>query len=378
MKCITNGKVILENEIVDANLYFENDTITEISDRVPQKEEVIDAGGLFVSPGFIDVHTHGRKGCDTMDADPDKLNTISKANLTTGCTAYLPTTMTMSIADVAAAVDAVAKLKGHEEGAAILGVHLEGPFISAKHKGAQAEENIIEPTIDNFKSLAHGHEELIRKITLAPERDCHDLVVYLAAKGISVSVGHSDATYEEALDAFAWGANSTTHTFNAMTPLKHRAPGIVGAAMNSPQVYSELILDGKHVMYPAAKILAAMKGKEKLVFITDSLEAAGMPVGQYELGGQKIWVKNGRAELADGTIAGSIAGLNEEVRHAVDHLNMSLNDAVNCASRNPADSIGESSRGRIKVGCKADLIFFDVNIDVQSAFVNGERKLGEE
>lgn len=375
MKCIRNGKVILEHEIVNANIYFENDTITEISNRAPNDEEVFDAAGLFVSPGFIDVHTHGRKGCDTMDADPTKLNTISKANIATGCTSYLPTTMTMSIADVSQAVDAVAALKGHEEGAKILGVHLEGPFISPKHKGAQAEENIIEPTIDHFKALAHGHEDLIRKITLAPERGCDDLIKYLAAKGISVSVGHSDATYEEAMAAFAIGANSTTHTFNAMTPLHHRSPGIVGAAMMSQDTYSELILDGKHVMYPAAKILAEAKGCEKLVLITDSLEAAGMPVGQYELGGQKIWVKDGRAELADGTIAGSIAGLNEEVNHAIYHLNLSLCDAVNCASRNPANSLHEEHLGRIAVGCKADLIFFDQDIDIKASFVNGVKKL---
>lgn len=375
MKCIINGKVILENEIVNANVYFENDTIVEISDRAPKDEEIFDAQGLFVSPGFIDVHTHGRKGCDTMDADTAKLNTISKANLTTGCTSYLPTTMTMPIADVARAVDAVAALKGHEEGARILGVHLEGPFISPKHKGAQAEENIIEPTIDHFKALANGHEDLVRKITLAPERDCDELIRYLAVQGISVSVGHSDATYEEAMHAFALGANSTTHTFNAMTPLKHRAPGIVGAAMMSHDTYSELILDGKHVMYPAAKILAEAKGSEKLVLITDSLEAAGMPVGQYELGGQKIWVKDGRAELADGTIAGSIAGLNEEVNHAVYHLNMSMCDAVNCASRNPANSLHEEKLGRIAVGCQADLIFFDQNVDIKASFVNGVKKL---
>lgn len=375
MKCIRNGKVILEHEIVNANIYFENDTITEISNRAPDDEEVFDAAGLFVSPGFIDVHTHGRKGCDTMDADPAKLNTISKANIATGCTSYLPTTMTMSIADVSQAVDAVAELKGHEKGAKILGVHLEGPFISPKHKGAQAEENIIEPTIDHFKALAHGHEDLIRKITLAPERGCDDLIKYLVAKGISVSVGHSDATYEEAMAAFAIGANSTTHTFNAMTPLHHRSPGIVGAAMMSRDTYSELILDGKHVMYPAAKILAEAKGCEKLVLITDSLEAAGMPVGQYELGGQKIWVKDGRAELADGTIAGSIAGLNEEVNHAIYHLNLSLCDAVNCASRNPANSLHEEHLGRIAVGCKADLIFFDQDIDIKASFVNGVKKL---
>ena len=168
-----------------------------------------------------------------------------------------------------------------------------------------------------------------------------------------------------------YGANSTTHTYNAMTPLHHREPGIVGTAMLNQRLYAELILDGKHVKWPSARILAEMKDDDKLVLVTDSLEAAGMPVGEYMLGGQKVFVKDGRAELENGTIAGSIAGMNEEVRHAVEHLNVSLVKAVNYASRNPADSLNRKDLGRIAPGAKADLIFFNANIDIMHTMVDG-------
>lgn len=374
MLCIKNGNVLLEDDIAQVNIIVSEGRIVALSHDVPDGAQVFDAKGYYVSPGFIDLHTHGRKNCDTMDALEDHLQTISEANLTTGCTSYLPTTMTMPISDVAQAIAAVARVMGHEAGARILGVHMEGPFISEAHKGAQDAKNIIPATLENFLALTGGHD-IVKKITLAPENEGADaLIRALSEEGISVSVGHSDATYEQAMKAFALGANSTTHTFNAMTPLKHRAPGIVGAVMNSPDVYAELILDGKHVYWPSAKILARLKGPDHLCLITDSLECAGMPVGQYMLGGQKVWVKNGRAELADGTIAGSITGLNEEVRNAVTHLNIPLLTAVKMASYNPARSLHIKDLGLIKEGFIADLILFDENIDVKAAFVKGQKK----
>lgn len=375
MLCIKNGKVILEDDLVEKNVLINDGRIIAITSDLPENCEVVDAHEAYVSPGFVDLHTHGRKGCDTMDALVDHLQTISKANLKTGCTSYLPTTMTMPVSDVACAVDAVSKVMDHEEGARILGVHLEGPFISKAHKGAQNAANIIAPTYENFLKLTGGHD-IIKKITLAPENEgAYALIQSLSEDGISVSVGHSDATYKQAQKAFDCGANSTTHTFNAMTPLKHREPGIVGAVMNNPHVYAELILDGKHVMWPAAKILARLKGPDHLCLVTDSLECAGMPVGQYMLGGQKVWVKNGRAELADGTIAGSITGLNEEVRNAVTHLNIPLITAVKMASYNPARSLHIKNLGLIKEGYDADVIIFDHDFNVTAAFVKGKRKL---
>lgn len=367
---IRNGKIILEDEIIESDLLIDDDKILGFQNSDDAK--VIDAQGLYVSPGFIDVHTHGRKGADTMDATKESLEIMSREHLKTGVTSFLPTTMTMPIEDVARAMDAIGQYKDEVTGAKIIGVHLEGPFISAKYKGAQPESAIIAPSIENYKALCHGHEELVKKITIAPEREgALELIDYLAKHEVSVSVGHSNATFEETVKAIHYGANSTTHTYNAMTPLHHREPGIVGTAMLNQRLYAELILDGKHVKWPSARILAEMKDDDKLVLVTDSLEAAGMPVGEYMLGGQKVFVKDGRAELENGTIAGSIAGMNEEVKHAVEHLNVSLVKAVNYASRNPADSLNRKDLGRIAPGAKADLIFFNANIDIMHAMVDG-------
>ncbi len=371
---IINGKVILEDQIVEKNIILEDDKIVEISNRI--EGETIDAAHNYVSPGFIDLHTHGREQHDTMYASFEQLNAMTLAHMKTGVTSFLPTTVTSPIEEIAAACDNIALNKDKVEGSKILGIHLEGPFINKKYKGAQPESAIIAPTLDNYRAITHGHEDIISKITLAPEMEgSYDLIEYLVQKGVSVSVGHTNATYEETKEAFDRGANSTTHTFNAMTPLHHRKPGVVGAVMNDSRVYAELILDGKHVVFPSAKALVNSLDKSKVVLISDSLEAAGMPVGQYMLGSQKIWVKDGRAELEDGTIAGSIAGLNEEVRNAVRFLNVSLVDAVNFASRNPADSIGHKELGRIKEGCIADFVIFDEDFNVKNVIINGNIKL---
>lgn len=374
-KCIINGKIILHDEIVNKNVFIEDDKITEISNRQPEDEDIIDAKGAYVSPGFIDVHTHGRGGSDTMYATFDDLNTISKATLKTGVTSFLPTTMTMPVDDIAKAIENIAVNKDKVEGAQVLGTHLEGPFFNKKYKGAQPEECMILPTVDNYLSFVQDHQDIIRKISIAPELEHSlELISYLKDKNTVVSLGHTNATYEQAQAAVDAGATSGTHTYNAMTPLTHRAPGVVGAVMINDSVYAELILDGVHVNYAAAKALLRTKGKDKLILITDSLEAAGLENGKYLLGNQDVYVKDGEARLIDGTLAGSIVSMNVAVKNAYEHLGLTLNEAVNLASYNPAQSLNEPLLGEIKVGNYADIIFFDDNIQIQQTMIKGQLK----
>ena len=374
-KCIINGKIILHDEIVNKNVFIEDDKITEISDRQPEDEDIIDAKGAYVSPGFIDVHSHGRGGSDTMYPTFDDLNTISKATLKTGVTSFLPTTMTMPVDDIAKAIENIAVNKDKVEGAQVLGTHLEGPFFNKKYKGAQPEECMILPTVDNYLSFVQDHQDIIRKISIAPELEHSlELISYLKDKNTVVSLGHTNATYEQAQAAIDAGATSGTHTYNAMTPLTHRAPGVVGAVMINDSVYAELILDGVHVNYAAAKALLRTKGKDKLILITDSLEAAGLENGKYLLGNQDVYVKDGEARLIDGTLAGSIVSMNVAVKNAYEHLGLTLNEAVNLASYNPAQSLNEPLLGEIKVGNYADIIFFDDNIQIQQTMIKGQLK----
>ena len=374
---IINGKVILEDSIKELNVFFENGKITEVSNRVPTDETVIDAKGLYVAPGMIDVHTHGRNGSDTMYATFKDLNNISVSELKTGVTSFLPTTMTMPAEDIKKAIAAGYDNKDKVEGAKILGMHLEGPFFSVKYKGAQPEECMIAPTVENYLSFAGEHPDFVKKISLAPEIEgAVDLIKYLREQNVVVSMGHTDATYEEAVKAIEAAATSGTHTYNAMTPLKHREPGVVGAVMLHDEVYAELILDGIHVSFPAAKILSRMKGADKLILITDSLEAAMLPDGTYELGNQKVYVKDGQARLKSGNLAGSTANLNQCVRNAYKHLDLPLYEAVGYATKNAADHLGLNDYGRIKEGCVADMIFIDDDINIHRVILNGETKIG--
>lgn len=375
--CILNGKVILKDQVIDANVFVSGSKITEISKRQPEDETVIDAKGRYVSPGFIDVHSHGRGGSDTMYPTFDDINTITTASIKTGVTSILPTTMTMSVEDTYAAIKNVAENIDKVDGSKILGVHMEGPFFNKKYKGAQPEEFMIEPTVENYHALTGEYDWAVKKLSLAPEREgCIPLIEYLVKEGVTVSIGHTDATYDQAVAGINAGATSGTHTYNAMTPLTHRNPGVVGAIMSHDQVYAELILDGIHVCFPAAKVLLKAKGLDKVMLITDSIEASGLPDGQYKLGNQPVYVKDNAARLKDGTLAGSILALNDAVKNAYKNLDLTIYEAVNLASYNPAKNLNLIDLGEIAVNKTADIIMFDDDIRVDFAMVDGKIKIG--
>lgn len=371
-KCIVNGKVILHDEIVKKNIFITGDRIVEISTRKPEKEDIIDAKGLYVSPGFIDIHTHGRGGHQVMESTFESLNAISKTSLQTGVTSFLVSTVTMPIKSISDAIENVVENKEKVEGAHILGVHMEGPFFSKAYKGAQPEDYMINPTIENFMSIVKENENIIKKVSLAPECEgASELIPYLCEKGIVVSLGHTSATYQKVQMAINLGATSATHTYNAMTPLTHREVGVVGAVMLNRKVYAELILDGIHVSFPAAQILLKIKGNDKIVLITDSVETAGLSDGIYESSMGTVQVKDQRVRLLNGTLAGSQADMNQCVKNAYLHLELTLNEAVNLASFNSAKSLGIEKIGEIKEGYDADLIFFDQEFNIHQTIVKG-------
>ena len=380
MLAIKNGKIILEDEIVLGKALLVTDKIEGIVDEseIPAGVDVIDAEGGYVSPGFIELHIHGYLSKDVCDASEESLRIISKGLLGNGVTAYLPTTMTVDMAVIKGALEACRALMPETrtpefDGSQILGVHAEGPFISESKKGAQDPKYILKPDADFVKE----YSDVIRVITLAPEEDDAD---FSAIKRITtetdvvVSMGHTSADYDTAVAGVKAGVRHATHLFNAMTPLTHRGPGVVGAALNCDEVSTELIVDTHHVNAALFDTVYKLKGR-KLCIITDCLPAGGLPEGEYTLGGAKIIYKNDLCRLEDGTIAGSVLKLNKGVWNVYNNSKIPLNECVNCASLNPATTLGiQDKKGSIKVGKDADIVILDNEFNVRKTIIGGKIK----
>ncbi len=375
MKCIANGKIILRDGLLEGRAILFDEVIRGFGDVPPQGAEIIDAGGGYVLPGLIDVHCHGFMGWDASHGDLDELRRMSRRAALFGVTSWLPTTMTLDwpvLERCFAAIRAaqIDSLSPEWNGAQVLGCHAEGPFINPKKKGAQAESCIQRPDAEKLCPWA----DVIRLMTLAPEMDGALECIRAARKmGITLSMGHTDATYDRALAGIGAGVTHATHTFNAMPPLNHREPGVVGAALGDNRVFCELICDTFHV-HPALFTMVAKTAGDRLVLITDSIPVAGLPDGPHDQMGATVVVDGMKLRFPDGTIAGSALTLDAAVRNFAKHTGLPIWRAANLASLNPARSIGVDDRkGTLETGKDADIVIADGDFNVRQTYVRGRR-----
>ena len=375
MKGLKNVKVYIKNVgMVKTNIGIENGRIAYIGNE-ENIEPIFETDGIVV-PGFIDEHIHGAGGADAMDGTVEALQTISEFLAREGTTGFLATTMTQSPENITNALKAVKKVreKGEYKGAEVLGVHLEGPFISPKHVGAQPLEYVATPDAELFDKYNEASGNSIKIVTLAPEVEGGlGLVKHLSNIGVVASVGHTGGKYADVVNAVAAGATNVTHTYNTQTGLHHREAGVVGAAMLLDELNCEMICDTIHVSVPAIKLVIKNKPHDKFTLITDAMRAKGMPDGKSELGGQDVFVNNGEARLADGTLAGSVLKMNVAVKNLVEKAGVPFTDAIDFATYNPAKNIGVlNERGTIEVGKRADLTVLNSDFEVLYTLVNGK------
>jgi N-acetylglucosamine-6-phosphate deacetylase len=333
----------------------------------------LDATGCTVLPGFVDVHVHGAVGHDTMDAEPAALAAMARFFARHGVTSFLPTTMTAGPQATLAAVQAVAAYcRTPAAGARVLGVHLEGPYLSPRYPGAQLADAIRPPDLAEFAALADAGP--VRMITLAPEQPgAPDLIRVARDRGVVVVTGHTAATYDECEAAIGLGVSQATHTYNAMSGLHHRQPGTLGSVLSNDAIYAQIIADQVHVHPAAIKVLARCKGVERTVLITDGMRATGLAPGAYELGGQTVTVAGGECRLADGTLAGSVLTLEMGLANFLAATGLALASGWPAAGRTAAASLGlDHELGQIAAGFLADLILLDEALDIVATVVGGQ------
>ncbi len=374
---IYNGTLITPTRsLTGYSLIIEDGKISALvpdGEAEPQPlDRIIDAAGMYVTAGLIDMHIHGCAGADTMDASPETLPAMSSFLAAHGVTAFLPTTISSPAKALTSAMAAYRAARQSCQGARPLGLHLEGPYLNPLYTGAQPVSWLRKPDPVEYEAwLASGD---VRVITLAPELDgALELIRVAAQFGIRTAAGHSDATYERALQAFDNGLSIAVHTFNGMAPLHHRRPGLVGAALSDDRIYTELIADGVHVHPAVLRLAVKAKGVERALLMTDAMRATGLPDDEYDLGGQNIQVKGGVALTSTGNLAGSTLTLDAAVRNAMQFCELSFAEAVRMATLTPAQALGiEAQKGRLLPGADADVVLWDGNFSIQRTLVAGQ------
>ena len=377
MKCVGfkhSNIYVYGKGLVKTSLSIEDGKIKSIGNTL-EGEELLELDQKYiVLPGFVDKHIHGANSADFMNPSKESIKLILSAIAREGTTSCLATTMTQSMENIGLSLANIAEyIEEKPLGVEILGIHLEGPFISPKHAGAQPLKYIIPCDIKSFDELNKKAKNHIKQVTLAVEENGLEFVKYLTTQGIVASLGHTDCSYEEAKAAIHQGATSVSHMFNAMRGLHHRNAGTVGAGLLEDDLVCELICDLIHVSEPVVQLLYKNKGKDGICLITDAMEAKWMPDGDYQLGGQKVIVKNGEARLMDGTLAGSTLKMNEAIYNFMKATGISLVDAVDLATINPAKCLHiEDRKGSIEIGKDADFVVVDQDFNVYMTVCRGE------
>lgn len=361
---IKSGKVFQEDgSFLEQTLYVNAHRLVDKAEY-QDDGEIIDAEGLLVLPGLVDIHSHGAAGEDFSDGNPEGLKKILRYERSCGITSYCPTSMTFPKERLR---QIFASIKGAqtEEGAKVVGINMEGPFLDPAKKGAHVEKWIAAPDVAFVRELNQDVDGLVRLVTLAPNMDGAEEFIKEMHEEVCISLGHTAADYDCASRAMKFGAHHVTHLYNAMQPFGHRAPGLIGAAMDDPECMVEMICDGYHIHPSAIRAAFRMFGPERVILISDSMRAAGMENGTYELGGQEVTVKDRKAVLKDGTLAGSATNLYGCMCKAVE-FGIPLEQAIMAATANPARSIGIFDRvGSIRIGKQADLLLASENLELK-------------
>lgn len=372
---MTQGTLVTPTGLLDADLLIEDGRITAIGDALtpPPGAQVVSAKGRWVLPGFIDTHVHGGLGADTMHGTLEALDTLSHHLARHGVTGWLPTLFACTAEELEEVMMAVQSgMRALHDGAQILGTHLESGFISPKYKGAQPPEALRPVSDPSLRDVIHRYADAIRIVTLAPElANASELMAELRGLGIRVSIGHTDATYDEALAGVRAGATRVTHLCNAMRPFHHREPGAVGAALVEDALDIEIIADLVHVHPAGLKIAYRCKGPDRLMLVSDALMGTGLEPGTYTLAGRELVIGEDVARLPDGTIAGSVITLERALRNMVEVVGVPLEDAARMAATTPARSLGLTDRGSLEVGKRADLAILDAEYRCVATWVGG-------